>query len=85
MQRWVKLRCKSTGSLHIGHFVGSLQQRIKLQENHQQTILIADLQALTDNGFDPKKVSDNVLNVIADYMAVGIDPQKTIICLQSGL
>lgn len=76
---------RPTGSLHLGHFIGSLQQRIKLQHTHEQTILVADLQALTDNGQNPKKISDNILNVVADYLAVGIDPGKTTICLQSAL
>ncbi|WP_330959907.1 tryptophan--tRNA ligase [Photobacterium sp. 53610] len=76
---------RPTGSLHLGHFIGSLQQRIKLQHTHEQTILVADLQALTDNGQNPKKISDNILNVVADYLAVGIDPCKTTICLQSAL
>ncbi|UTM59986.1 tryptophan--tRNA ligase [Photobacterium sp. CCB-ST2H9] len=76
---------RPTGPLHLGHFIGSLQQRIKLQHTHEQTILVADLQALTDNGQNPKKISDNILNVVADYLAVGIDPCKTTICLQSAL
>lgn len=76
---------RPTGCLHLGHFIGSLQQRLALQDEHSQTILIADLQALTDNGFNPEKVSKNVLNLVADYLAVGIDPCKSTICLQSAL
>ena len=76
---------RPTGCLHLGHYVGSLQQRLALQKEFSQTILIADLQALTDNGFNPKKVSDNILNLIADYLAVGIDPERSTICLQSAL
>ncbi len=76
---------RATGQLHLGHFVGSLQQRIKLQHMHDQTILVADLQGLTDNGHNPQKVSSNILNVVADYLAVGIDPKKTTICLQSAI
>ena len=76
---------RATGQLHLGHFVGSLQQRIKLQHDHEQTILVADLQGLTDNGHNPHKVSSNILNVVADYLAVGIDPLKTTICLQSAI
>lgn len=76
---------RPTGPLHLGHFAGSLQQRVMLQHSHQQTILVADLQALTDNGHHPAKVADNILNVVADYLAVGIDPDKTTICLQSSL
>lgn len=76
---------RATGQLHLGHFAGSLKQRVVLQEQYQQTILIADMQGLTDNGHDPKKVSSNILNIVADYLAVGIDPHKTTICLQSAI
>ncbi len=76
---------RATGPLHLGHYVGSLNQRIQLQHLHEQTILVADMQGLTDNAHTPKKVSENILNVVADYLAVGIDPVKTTICLQSKL
>ena len=76
---------RATGQLHLGHFVGSLQQRVNLQHDHEQIILVADLQGLTDNGHNPYNVSSNILNVVADYLAVGIDPQKTTICLQSAI
>lgn len=76
---------RATGSLHLGHFVGSLQQRVQLQYRYAQTILVADMQGLTDNGHNPQKVSANILNVVADYLAVGIDPLKTTICLQSAI
>jgi tryptophanyl-tRNA synthetase len=76
---------RATGQLHLGHFVGSLQQRVALQHQYEQTILVADLQGLTDNGHNPHKVSSNILNVVADYLAVGIDTQKTTICLQSAI
>lgn len=76
---------RPTGQLHLGHYVGSLQQRVALQHSHEQTILVADLQGLTDNGHNPHKVSSNILNVVADYLAVGIDPMKTTICLQSAI
>ena len=76
---------RPTGSLHLGHFVGSLRQRVELQHAHNQTILVADLQGLTDNGHNPGKISENILNVVADYLAVGINPAKTTICLQSAL
>ncbi|MCY9843978.1 tryptophan--tRNA ligase [Vibrio caribbeanicus] len=74
---------RATGPLHLGHFVGSLKQRVQLQANHDQTILVADMQGLTDNAFTSEKVSSNILNVVADYLAVGIDPSLTTICLQS--
>lgn len=76
---------RATGPLHLGHYVGSLRQRVELQQQHQQTVMIADLQGLTDNGSNPQKISANVLNVVADYLAVGIDPLKTTLCLQSAL
>ncbi|CAE6896641.1 Belongs to the class-I aminoacyl-tRNA synthetase family [Vibrio sp. B1FIG11] len=74
---------RATGPLHLGHYVGSLQQRVALQSQHDQTILVADMQGLTDNAHNPSKVSSNILNVVADYLAVGIDPTQTTICLQS--
>lgn len=85
MQQKVLTGDRPTGSLHLGHYVGSLKQRVELQKTSSQTILIADLQGLTDNGHNPRKVADNILNVLADYLAVGIDPERTTICLQSAL
>lgn len=76
---------RPTGSLHLGHYVGSLRQRVALQQDHQQYVLIADLQGLTDNGSNPQKIRDNIPQVLADYLAVGIDPTLTTICLQSAL
>ena len=76
---------RPTGQLHLGHYVGSLRQRVQLQHEHQQFILIADLQGLTDNGSNPQKISHNILEVMADYLAVGIDPSRTTLCLQSAL
>ena len=76
---------RTTGALHLGHYVGSLKNRVKLQETHRQFLLLADTQALTDNAHDPDKVRRNVLEVALDYLAVGIDPEKTTICVQSGL
>ncbi|MCC2606739.1 tryptophan--tRNA ligase [Planctobacterium marinum] len=76
---------RATGPLHLGHYVGSLKQRVALQAIHEQTILVADMQGLTDNAHNPKKVSSNILNVVADYLAVGINPSETTICLQSQL
>ena len=76
---------RPTGKLHLGHFVGSLQNRIKLQaeDNTDMLIMIADQQALTDNADNPEKVRQNVLQVALDYLAVGIDPTKTTIFIQS--
>lgn len=74
---------RPTGKLHLGHFCGSLQNRIKLQDLYEQFVMIADVQALTDNFENPKKVSANVFEVALDYLAVGIDPAKTTIFIQS--
>jgi len=76
---------RPTGPLHLGHLAGSLLRRIDLQNQFAQTLLVADLQALTDNAGRPAEVSENVLQVVADYLAVGIDPDRTTIALQSGL
>ena len=76
---------RPTGPLHLGHLAGSLRQRVDLQTRFAQTVLVADLQALTDNAGRALDVSNNVLEVVADYLAVGIDPAKTTIALQSGL
>jgi len=76
---------RTTGPLHLGHYVGSLKNRVRFQETHRQFLLLADTQALTDNAHDPKRVRRNVLEVALDYLAVGIDPEKTTICVQSGL
>lgn len=76
---------RTTGPLHVGHYAGSLRNRLALQETHEQFLLLADAQALTDNGDDPARVRRNVLEVALDYLAVGIDPTRTTICLQSAL
>ena len=76
---------RPTGPLHLGHYAGSLRTRLALQEQHHQTLLIADLQALTDNAGRPTHVASNVYQVALDYLAVGIDPQRTVIALQSQL
>jgi tryptophanyl-tRNA synthetase len=76
---------RPTGKLHIGHYVGSLRQRVAAQHHYRQFVMIADLQALTDNGHNPAKVTDHVLEVMADYLAAGLDPAKTTFCLQSAL
>lgn len=76
---------RTTGPLHLGHYAGSLRNRVDLQHTHEQFLLLADLQALTDNAHDPEKVRRNVLEVAYDYLAVGIDPQVTTLCVQSAL
>lgn len=76
---------RTTGPLHIGHYAGSLKNRLALQASHRQFLLLADTQALTDNAHDPHKVRRSVLEVATDYLAVGIDPAQSTICLQSHL
>lgn len=79
---------RPTGKLHIGHYIGSLSERVKLQNSgkfDEINILIADDQALTDNWDNPKKIRDNLIEVALDYLSVGIDPSKTTICVQSGI
>ena len=76
---------RPTGRLHIGHYFGSLQNRVKMQEDDsiERFVMIADVQALTDNFNNPQKVRDNVYQVLLDYLSVGIDPEKTTIFIQS--
>lgn len=74
---------RPTGPLHLGHYVGSLRSRIELQDKAKQFVMIADAQALTDYAKEPQKVRENVLQVALDYLAVGIDPHKTTIFIQS--
>ena len=74
---------RPTGPLHLGHYVGSLASRLAFQETHEQYVMIADVQALTDNAKNPEFVRDNVLEVACDYLACGIDPNKTTIFIQS--
>jgi tryptophanyl-tRNA synthetase len=74
---------RPTGPLHLGHYAGSLRTRVALQYANQQTLLIADLQALTDHAGRPLDVRRNVLEVALDYLAIGIDPAVTTIALQS--
>lgn len=74
---------RPTGPLHLGHYVGSLVNRVKLQYECTQYLIIPDVQALTDNYDNPQKVRDNVLQVMLDYLAVGIDPKRSTIFLQS--
>lgn len=79
---------RPTGKLHVGHYVGSLAERVRLQnsgEFDEIYIMIADAQALTDNAEHPEKVRDNIINVALDYLAVGLDPDKTNIFIQSML
>lgn len=76
---------RPTGPLHLGHYVGSLQNRVALQESCVQFVMIADAQALTDNAHDPMKVRENVLQVALDYLAVGLLPEQSTLFIQSQL
>lgn len=77
---------RPTGNLHVGHYVGSLAERVKLQNSGKYDeiyIMIADAQALTDNAEHPERVRQNIMRVALDYLAVGIDPEKANIFIQS--
>lgn len=74
---------RPTGPLHLGHFVGSLQNRVALQNSHSQFIIIADAQALTDNYENPKQIRENVQQVMLDYLAAGLDPDLNVFFVQS--
>ena len=77
---------RPTGRLHVGHYVGSLKERVRLQntgEYDEIFIMIADAQALTDNADNPEKVRQNILQVALDYLACGLDPNKVHIFIQS--
>lgn len=77
---------RPTGRLHVGHYVGSLRERVSLQNEGSYDkifIMIADAQALTDNAENPQKVRDNIIEVALDYLACGINPEKTTILIQS--
>lgn len=74
---------RPTGPLHIGHYFGSLKERVLLQDTCETYIMIADAQALTDNYKEIDKVRNNILEVVADYLAVGIDPYHAAIFIQS--
>lgn len=79
---------RPTGKLHIGHYVGSLRRRVELQnsgEFDEIYIMIADAQALTDNAENPSKIRDNLLEVALDYLSCGLDPNKSIIFVQSAV
>jgi len=74
---------RPTGQLHIGHFLGSLKNRVALQDEYETYVMIADVQALTDNFEDPAKVRKNVYEVAMDNLAVGLDPKKSTLFIQS--
>lgn len=74
---------RPTGSLHLGHYVGSLQNRVRLQDSHEMFVLIADTQVLNNDVRKAKDVKANTLEVLRDYLSAGLDPQKVTIFLQS--
>jgi tryptophanyl-tRNA synthetase len=83
MQKRILTGDRPTGALHLGHYVGSLQNRVKLQDEYDTYVLIADIQALTDNFEHPEKLEGNIMEVALDYLAVGLDPNKVKIVIQS--
>ena len=88
MQKIILTGDRPTGRLHVGHYAGSLKERVELQNSDQFDkvfIMIADAQALTDNAEHPEKVRENVLEVALDYLACGIDPEKSTIFIQSAV
>lgn len=88
MQKIILTGDRPTGRLHVGHYAGSLKERVELQNSGQFDkvfIMIADAQALTDNAENPEKVRENVLEVALDYLACGIDPEKSTIFIQSAV
>ncbi len=76
---------RPTGKLHLGHYAGSLRNRVELQNSgkYDMYVFIADMQALTDNAKNPQKIRDNIIEVALDYLSVGLDPKKTCIFAQS--
>lgn len=76
---------RPTGKLHLGHYAGSLRNRVELQNSgkYDMYVFIADMQALTDNAKNPQKIRDNIIEVALDYLSVGLDPEKTCIFVQS--
>lgn len=76
---------RPTGRLHIGHYFGSLKKRVELQKDYETYILVADVQALTDNFENPEKIKANIREIVLDYLAVGIDPKYSNIYIQSKL
>ena len=77
---------RPTGRLHVGHYVGSLRRRVELQNTGEFDdifIMIADAQALTDNADNPEKVRQNIIEVALDYMACGLNPEKSTLFIQS--
>ena len=86
MEKIILTGDRPTGRLHVGHYVGSLRRRVELQDSGEYDkifIMIADAQALTDNADNPEKVRQNIMEVALDYLACGLDPEKSTIFIQS--
>src|SRR5579885_2862225 len=83
MEKRILTGDRPTGRLHLGHYVGSLQNRVRLQYEYDTYVLIADVQALTDNFEHPEVLRQNVFDVTLDYLAVGLDPERVKIVVQS--
>lgn len=86
MEKIILTGDRPTGRLHVGHYVGSLKGRVKLQESGEYSkifIMIADAQALTDNADNPEKVRQNIIEVALDYLSVGLNPEKSTLFIQS--
>jgi tryptophanyl-tRNA synthetase len=83
MEKRILTGDRPTGRLHLGHYVGSLQNRVRLQHEYDTYVLIADVQALTDNFERPETLRQNVFEVALDYLAVGLDPERVKIVVQS--
>ena len=76
---------RPTGKLHLGHYIGSLRNRVEMQNSgkYESFIMIADQQALTDNARNPEKIRNSLIQVALDYLSVGLDPAKSTIFVQS--
>ncbi|HKZ04597.1 MAG TPA: tryptophan--tRNA ligase [Methylomirabilota bacterium] len=83
MRKTILTGDRPTGPLHLGHYVGSLQQRVALQREHTTYVLIADLQALTDHADVPERIREHVVEVALDYLSVGLDPDAATVVVQS--
>ena len=88
MEKIILTGDRPTGKLHLGHYVGSLKQRVELQNKgdfKEMYVMIADAQALTDNADNPEKIRENIIEVALDYLSVGLDPSKITIFIQSAV
>lgn len=83
MKKTILTGDRPSGRLHLGHYIGSLQSRIKLENQFDQYVMVADVQALTDNFENPQKITENVFEVAKDYLAVGLNPECTTFFIQS--